>query len=440
MPETRSGLGAWLGIPTFSPGTKAVLLGAASLASLFSGQAMAATPRTAPTNQQVDRSIVFIGMNETASHEVEALRNAGAPVTFIKTAKEADTIKIGNTTYDLKTDEGRLGFANAIGLKGDRATALSEALGEIDANARDEAAQLAKALREAEKGTRNIERIVLSGHSIGSQIWGDGNGTLHVSTLGKLIAVFPQAAAQVQDLGIAACYSGGESTMETYRAMFPNLKTLWAYDGSAPGSWSGAVPHLTRWERSTRGNAESINRDIVKGVRKGENVAVWSASRGYDNGQPPASLESVTDRYNTSHEIVSGFMSGESVVEDSQTGPLRSHYNNIQRLLARRDISSEQRTELSKERDQVIRLLYWKNVGQLFQATHGSAMRSAFQDLGLTAPDFSKLSRKEVLEVISSFDAAKASSTTTTRNVTYAERLLHGLQDLSTTVIPNSWL
>ena len=41
-------------------------------------------------------------------------------------------------------------------------------------------------LSEAEMGERKIDRMVLSGHSVGSQIWGDDNGEIGFDELERL--------------------------------------------------------------------------------------------------------------------------------------------------------------------------------------------------------------------------------------------------------------
>ena len=46
-------------------------------------------------------------------------------------------------------------------------------------------------------------------------------------------------------------------TLIGFREMFPKLKTVWAYGDSAPGTWSGAMPHNRRWEGATRGHDPS---------------------------------------------------------------------------------------------------------------------------------------------------------------------------------------
>ena len=81
-------------------------------------------------------------------------------------------------------------------------------------------------LNEAEMGERTIERLVFSGHSVGSGVWGDENG-IEMAPSKKTMDIFPKASGQVEDVLLAACYSGGQNTMKTYRGLFPNLKTIW---------------------------------------------------------------------------------------------------------------------------------------------------------------------------------------------------------------------
>ena len=44
------------------------------------------------------------------------------------------------------------------------------------------------------------------------------------------------AASQVEDAFVTGCYSGGEVTMEQYRLILPQVKTIWASQGATPGA------------------------------------------------------------------------------------------------------------------------------------------------------------------------------------------------------------
>jgi len=449
--EVPSGGGMMGRLDEAGPAVTAAVLGATGLAML-TGVA-AATAAANATELVVQpraeaqaryRNIVYVGMNEGAKHEVEGLRarvgNAG--VKFIESAKEQDTIVHGNVKHDLSTEEGRTAFVAALGLTGDRAAALESLLEDQGTMGRDELAQLSVVFDQAERGERYIERIVFSGHSVGSGVWGDSNGSLSWTTVGKLSMVFPQAAGQVQDLMIAACYSGGENTMDTYRSMFPNLKTIWAYDGSAPGSVSGAVPHILRWERGTRGTStDALTRNAAKDTRKGEYVAVWTLTKGYDNGQPATDIATARAGYESTRGVVAEFVSGAQQADNPQTGPLREHYNNIQRMLSRNDLPTSERDALQKERDQVIRLLYFNNVKSFFSSVHAPTITQGFTELGLPVPNFATMSRAEILATIESFDAKLAETTSPSTTLQHLSTLLHdGLRDLSTSHVPEAWI
>ena len=205
---TSTSAGSLFGALHDSPAAKAVLIGAGGL-SLFG----AATAHAAPVNAEATttaakgpRSIVYVGMNKDSSYEVAGLRAkiGEGGVTYLTSSKTQDGLTLNGKSYDLTKPEGRSDYAAALGLPADRAAALAEILADTPEGARDEAAQLARTFREAEQGKRTIERIVLSGHSVGSGVWGDGNGTLSLSVVGKLTLLFPKAAAQVEDFMLAA--------------------------------------------------------------------------------------------------------------------------------------------------------------------------------------------------------------------------------------------
>lgn len=274
--------GSWLPAPS-SGAARAILMGA-SVGSVL--PAMVGVVHAAPAEvaRPQGRSIVMLGMNPGSRHEATELRATVGPdaVTFLGLTAQ-DRITVNGATYDLATEAGRTGFVATLSLRPDTARALTEVLAKTSDKAKDEMAQLAQVFAQAEKGQRTLSRLLVSGHSLGSAVWGDDNGWVQFDGLAKLLLLFPRAAGQVEHLMFSACYTGGESNVAVIRQMFPNLKSLWAYDGSSPGSYSGAVPHIRRWEAGTR-TGSTPTRDAVRGIRKGEFVAVWTAARGYDNG------------------------------------------------------------------------------------------------------------------------------------------------------------
>jgi hypothetical protein len=265
---------------------------------------------------------------------------------------------------------------------------------------------------------------------------------LRFDTLGKLAEAMPRAARSVEDLHLSACYSGGQPLMEKYRAMFPNVKTIWAYSGSAPGSYSGAVTHQARWESATRGTKADLDRAIAERTRKGENVAVWTVAHGYNDGRPPAPLSEVRQAVQRNQPTFDRFMSGQEAVADPQTGALRDFYNQVQRLLQHPELPRAEHAPLEALRDTTIRLLYYsKTVAPKFAEHHAATIRAGFEAVGMTPPDFKSLSRADALAQIAQFEQKLAS---TTPRPAAADRLLplltNGLRDLKPSHIPEAWI
>jgi hypothetical protein len=405
---------------------------------------LAMTGRLEP-GQQSNDEIMLVGMNKHSQHEVNKLRGRGNKVTYVKDAAEDDTIRVGGQKYDLKTDAGIDGFVNTLGLPADQSQKIGEAIKGFGDDARDEAAQIAQVWAKAEKGGEIPSRLVLSGHSVGSGIWGDDNGYLKQKDIGKLAEAMPKAARQVEDVHLAACYSGGKSEMEEWKAIFPKTKTIWAYTGSAPGSYSGATAHQARWDTATRGDAESIDRNVIanRGIRKGDNVAVWSETAGYNDGEtvrtPVSTMQARVDQGQNAYDQ---FFSGERSVQDTQSGPLRSHYNNIQSLRQHPDLPADQRAPIDAMRDSTIRLIYFdKHVKHKFQDHHADKIQAGYSAMGMTAPDFSALSRKDAMEQISAFESAvNANPNAPQAAQDLLPHLTSGLRDLSAAYIPETWI
>lgn len=439
VPKSSAELGSWWGRVATSRVVKAVMLGASGL--LFSVGAQATTLRRAGTIQPPNRQIVFVGMNAGAQYESGKLKQwTKDGVALVSTAKVQDHVLVDGKLLDLSTAPGQEKLATSLGLDTVGTAHLLKAFDLTGADGRDEVAQLATLFAEAEHGERVIERLVLSGHSLGSELWGDDNGEISWKVLGAIAKAFPEAARQVEDVMVAACYAGGRTQMEEFKSIFPKAKSLWGYSGTAPGSASGSVWHMKRWEKQTRGEGDAkIDRGAVLHLRKGDNVAVWTESKGYDDGQVKAPMSRLRADYNRTRDITPLFLSGERQVEHTGRGPLREHYGNLQRLLQRTELPAAERAPLLEERKMVIRLIYYKRVSGYFAKTHKQTLSQAFEAVGLKAPDFAKLSRKAALQAIRTFE--QAATHNTDPQVKQAGSLLtEGLRDLSADKIPSAWL
>ncbi|WNG45995.1 hypothetical protein F0U60_19170 [Archangium minus] len=396
--------------------------------------------------------ILVLGMNPHTQAEAEALQksNPKARVTTLQDTPRDDQVRaLGSDgamrVHDLRTDAGIQTFVATLGLPLTQGRQVSVAIASAGADARDELAQLAQVWARAEKGGVIPSRLVLSGHSGGMSLWGEEggfkNGVLSRQSLALLAAAMPKAAARVEDLCIAACYNGGETTLDGWRAIFPNVETMWAYDGSAPGTFSGATVHLARWEKATRGEVDALRPDAARGLRKGENLAVWSRRDGYQTASVSGSTADLRARYVAGHAAFERYFQGDAQVRDTQRGPLREHYNTLQALLGRPEVPASERIRLEQARDQTLRVLFYENVAHHFQETHRAGIQRGFAALGLRAPDFSRVSRGESLVLIQSFEAELARRHP---RPVEAQRLLplltEGLRDLQRSHIPDNWL
>ena len=282
-------------------------------------------------------------------------------------------------------------------------------------------------------------RLVLSGHHVGSGVYGENNGRLDWPTVGALAEAMPHGAKSVEDLLIAGCYSGGQNMMEKYTAMFPAAKTIVAYDGSSPGAASGATAHQKAWERATRGSGDGIQREIFQGMRKGENVTVWTKTRGFDDGKPRATVDELKQRRTA---LESGFNDAWAggPIPDTQRGPVRDFYNATQRLIQHPDTTPTERKALEAQRDQTIRLIFHGPVSARFQETYGPKLSAGYQALGLPAPDFKTMNRAQALASIQQFEAKLAATPGAGDAATKLAPMLRDFAELKSSLIPDTWI
>lgn len=397
-----------------------------------------------PAARRSNNDVLLVGMNTaTANHEATHLRNRGVNVTQVKDAAVNDTIKVGATTYDLTKDEGVKGFVSTLGLPQAQSDQIADVIRGGGNDARDELAQVAQVWAKGEKGGAVPSRLMISAHSTGGMYWGDGNGTIQRASIMKLADAMPQAARQVQDIHLSACYSGGQDAMNAYRGAFPNAKTIWAYTGSAPGAHSGATAHMSRWDNATRGDKTALTLALAAGTRKGENVAVWSDAHGYLDGRSPEAISAVNARVTAGQPTFDGHFRGDTPVTDTQNGPLRRYYNDVQAALQHRDLPAADRPALELRKEQTIRLMYFtKTVAPNFQKHHAANIAAGYGAVGLPPPDFSTLSRKDALAQVATFEQKVnqlgANAPASARSL--LTQLHSGLRDLNPAAIPPNWI
>lgn len=395
--------------------------------------------------------ILFVGLNPGAKKEIGYLLAQEATVDPVTNAEESDTITSlaagVHTPRKLAERAEALAFVRECGLTDPQQV---DRIVDIIVNAapaiRDELAQIARVWARAERGESIPSRMVISAHNVGYGPFGEDNGGLAWATLAALAQAMPRAAAQVEDVHLAMCY-GGRPAVEQVRGMFSRVKTVWAYAGSAPGTDSGARQHLQRWEKATRGRTVDLDRQRASGTRKGKNVLVWSAARGFSG--PPVDLARLRESRVRGQDIglVDRYLLGEREVDNPQSGELREYYNTLQGILANVweysqafSMDADEVDECRSMRDRVIRLLYWRQVSKNFQRTHHATLQRAYTKLSEKAPDFSRLSRKDGLEAVARLRALVESRQDRSPECARALELLTGLETMDPKVIPEAWL
>lgn len=432
--------------PTTGAATSTTVGGADPAQQLLGNQAIVDIIRAEnkPTGERKrdpnKNGIVYLGMNGHAADEAKKLNglNAGSGgAVAALPQKEQDKLTTGGKTFDLTTEAGAARFVATLGLPNQLAVQAAEFLLGAGSGARDELAQLIRILSEAEMGARQIDRMVLSGHSVGSMIWGDDNGEIGFGELKDLFDLFPKAAAQVQHLMLSACYTGGEGKMGQYTGMMPELDSVWAYHDSSPGTWSGAMDHMEDWEKATeRGKpASGVDPGLAAGTRKAANVSTWNKDDGYQ-GDKPLEIWELQQQLRSQQAVFDQHLSGAVEVTDTQSGPLRGYYNLVQRVLSHRDAPSALVADLTAKRDTTIRLIFFKLVSSKFQAAHKDTLSAAYKGAGLAQPDFATLGRKGTLDAIRALEAAGGDAATAKA----VDLLQRGLRDLQVEVIPTSWV
>jgi hypothetical protein len=390
--------------------------------------------------------VLFVAVNNSADHmstqESDALKARGVDINVIKDSDDKVTAKDARgvtQTYDLTTPEGSMAFALTLGLPAEQTKAIAAVIDQAGPDAKDEFAHIAQAWAPAEKGGQIPSRLILSGHHVGYGVYGENNGRLDWPTVGALTEAMPKAARSVQDLMIAGCYSGGQSMMDKYATMFPNLKTAVAYDGSSPGAASGAIGHQKKWEEMTRGNNEP-KRAAFQGMRKGENVTVWSRAKGFDDGKPPQALSELKDTRAQNQSAFDDAWSGKTPITDPQQGPVRDFYSMTQRMIQHPETTPADRKTLEAQRDQTIRLLFYGPVSKKFGETYGAKVADGYQALGLKVPDFKTLSRADALSTIKAFQDKLAGTTPPPTAATKVAQMLQDFADLKPSIIPDTWV
>jgi len=387
-------------------------------------------------------NILYVGMNPASKGlEKGKLVGQGAKVTAVTGDKKQGNVKVAGQNTDLGTDEGVKTFVDSLqgGLDPNRRDLLTTFLKSADFAAKDELAQLAQALHNAECGKAIFTRAVLSGHSGGWSFWGDDNGYIPFDSLEVVHTIFPKATGCVQDLMMSGCNTGQTQKLDQYRAIFPNVKSIWAYVGYSPSAATGSLTHMGSWEQATRGPLNETKIDSARdrmatsaGGAKGKHVAT-SVKKDDGSESYKTSSEEALQSYETLKALVDSGMGtydkafNEGII-DKQA--LSVFYTNLQNLLGNFSARLPDAAKYDGILKRTLFLRYWENVAKKFMETFGTKVKAGYDANHAAMPAYQSGSRDRCLAWIAAYPKPGDAAHTL---------LQQYLGDLDPTLLPPTW-
>lgn len=233
--------------------------------------------------QAGQRGIIYLGLRPRVQQGEVAALHRGNPgsqggVHHIKGASEDDRVGFRGRIYDLDRIAGRQQLAAALmqeGVSRQRAERFKALLDSAWRGSRSELAELGLALHRCGRGELGINRLVLSGHGDLLRLSGDDYVSLRYDNLARAAGLFPLGARRIKHLAISSCHSGYPARLDTYRAVFSNLRSFFGYAGFSPSAEGRAPHHLARWEQLTDGDDPSLVDPFA------DKSVTWNPADGY---------------------------------------------------------------------------------------------------------------------------------------------------------------
>ena len=277
-----------------------------------------------------------------------------------------------------------------------------EAIRSTDPVARDQMAQVIKMFHAAESGEFRLERMVLSGHSNGVELWGDAEKNFNPGkfilddALSQLTTTFPKAAAQVEDVMFSACYT--VSSIDLVVRVFPEVKTVWGYAGLSPAAGQGSERHIAKWEKETRGGGTLEERE---GLGKS---ALWTRESGYVRNDPAkANMKELRSSFYGLSLDAKEQYKGEKPINQEM---LNRAYYYVQMMLAHPDVTEDERGILNSWMEVLLRLRHHGKICGKFAEKYAEQIKNAYAAIKRAPPNFAGMSRpalkaeKEALEAV----------------------------------------
>ncbi|HEY8144955.1 MAG TPA: DUF4157 domain-containing protein [Kofleriaceae bacterium] len=421
----------------------------------ISMQRMSQSPGGAGLEKNVHNDdIVYFGMNpESRAGELGVLKGgASGNVTGAIGERQQDTANVNGQKVSLNDESGLDTYLSQFSaLDAGRKNQLKELLKSISGGAKDEVAQLARIYYDAETGKRLIKRMVMSGHSGGTTLYGHNadytnNQSLNFTDLNPLTAIFPMALGQVEDLMLSACNTGWTDKLDTYKTLFPNLRSIWGYVGFSPAYGGGSERHIQNWERSSRGTVDQKKMDaarekVAQGSGKNDkHVALWTREYGVAGAKDKEVYQTDSELAGSSTDVLRQTVDARIVQYfdpayrdgniDQQN--LNELYTQLQALVGNH--ATALGANLAHYQGILKKTLYlrhWSNITRFFMESYGDKVRSGYQSARSEAPAYSGMGRAQVLAKIAAYPGDKGGEA--------FKLLTQYLRDLDPAVIPDAW-
>lgn len=348
--------------------------------------------KAAPGNDE----ILYVGMNPD-SNAIES-RSLGS---VAKTTRvDGQGLPALATPADVKAYVGTLDLPKEVAEKVEAAL-----LGQTEG--REELAQIAKSWSAAYHGGTAPSRIVLSGHSTGDSVWGEGKAghrEFSFAGLQSLAKAMPEAAAQVKHVQFAGCFTyrqmGVAEKRDGWLAAFPKLETMWGYASKSPPAPLG---QLQQWQKGTRGASTSIT-SSEKQLPPG--VASWDRAHGYRaNAEPLADLQKKKAGYDKDFEAL---LAGRPEITGHYDPRADGPYQVCRKLEGRPDLPASVRAEMHDRGDTYLRLRFYDGTRSAFAEANQAALAQGYRALGMDVPDFGSMGRAKAMAAIRDTERAMA--------------------------------
>jgi hypothetical protein len=336
------------------------------------------------------RTTGFLGLNEGATKELGKLKKTTGEdvVSSLNDPTAEARFKDDPAIMDFVFDE--LGISVGDFDKWDKA---SDVLLNADPHIREQLAEIMRWFNKSENGEINLDRLVLSGHSNGVQLWGEEQegresqaGTMLLDRdLRNIAAVFPKATAQVEDIMFSACFS--INAVELVIKVFPNLKTAWAYSTFSPSANQGSDEHIAEFTRATEGAGT-----LKKSNRRGSS-ALWTREKGYVVGDPSLAAAGglYTEAFRLWADVARPMFDGDK--PDLTADQLMPTYAAIHRMMGHQGTPQDRRERAEKVMQIVLHLRFWPKLREKFKTSYGTILQPAYDALGIAQPDWSRITR-----------------------------------------------